>query len=61
VARQVLPAGADGGDLRIGEHGRRHPVVRVRAQVIGVGEVVDQRAGLGIGHVLELERRADVT
>ena len=50
----------DGGDLRVGEHRMGHGSVVVDARDILAEDVVCDRPGLVIGHVLELERRADV-
>src|SRR5699024_5265093 len=59
LARLVLLQ-AHGGDLRVGEHCRGDVPFVHGAQVLGVGEVVRDDPGLGIGHVLELVRRGDV-
>src|SRR5690606_21960978 len=48
------------GDLRVGEDGGRDVPVVERPQVVGVGQVVGDDAGLVVGDVLELVGRADV-
>ena len=51
----------DTGDLRFGEHRRRHEVTMRRDEVIGMGEVVAHGSGFVVGHVFEQMIRADVT
>ena len=60
LARQILNARADRRDLRVSEHGGRHPLVPERAQVFRMGQVMTDRPGFGVGDVLELEWRACV-
>ena len=57
---RLLLGQADAGDLRMGEHGRRHEAVVTAHRMIGVEQVVAHDARLVVGDVLELPRRADV-
>src|SRR5665213_558451 len=57
---EILKSSADRGDLWVAEYRRRYPLVRKRAEIVGVRQVVRDRTGFGISHMLQLERRAAV-
>ena len=56
----LLLGAPDGGDLRLGEHRRRHEAVIDGLRCVGVQQVVRHDLRLVVRDVLELERRADV-
>ena len=60
LAQRAL-GGPGRGDLRVGEHRRRHDREVGAASVVGVQNVVEHEAHLGVGQVFELEVIGEIT